>query len=116
MAIVAEGDHGRVYLSPTSEHEAVARTAQPAWRPEQEMNQETSNLVSGRGYGITHWYEIFTARQLVALANFSDLLHEVRDRVKRDALMVSVPDDAKPLTAGGSGALAHADAVATYLA
>jgi putative DNA methylase len=116
MAIVAEGDRGRVYLPPTSEHEAVARTAQPAWRPQQEMNQETSNLVSGRGYGITHWNEIFTTRQLVALATFSDLVHEVRDQLKRDALAASVPDNGKPHAAGGSGPLAYAGAVATYLA
>ena len=43
MAIVAEGERGRVYLSPTDEQDAVARSAQPDWRPEQEMNQDTSN-------------------------------------------------------------------------
>ena len=34
MAIVAEGDRGRVYLAPTSEHEQTARTAIPEWQPE----------------------------------------------------------------------------------
>jgi len=34
MAIVAEGERGRVYLAPTPEHEAVARQAQPEWEPE----------------------------------------------------------------------------------
>jgi putative DNA methylase len=34
MAIVAEGPNGRVYLPPTEEHEAIARSAQPSWRPE----------------------------------------------------------------------------------
>jgi putative DNA methylase len=38
MAIVAEGERGRVYLSPTLEHDMIARSARPAWRPEQEMN------------------------------------------------------------------------------
>ena len=37
MAIVAEGDRGRVYLAPTSEHEQTARTAIPEWRPEAKM-------------------------------------------------------------------------------
>ncbi len=76
MAIVAEGGHGHIYLSPTPEQEALARSAKSAWRPEQEMNQNTSNLVSGRGYGITHWYEIFTSRQQLALSTFSDLVKE----------------------------------------
>ena len=34
MAIVAEGDRGRVYLAPTPEMEAIALTAQPEWKPE----------------------------------------------------------------------------------
>ena len=35
MTIVAEGgDRGRVYLTPTSEHEAVAEAAEPKWTPD----------------------------------------------------------------------------------
>jgi putative DNA methylase len=116
MAIVVEGERGRVYLSPTPEQDAIARSAQPAWRPEQEMNQDTSNLVSGRGYGITHWYEIFTPRQLVALTTFSDLVQEVRERVKGDAIKAGLTDDGKALEKVGAGATAYADAVGVYLA
>lgn len=116
MAIVAEGGRGRIYLSPPPEHEAIAKHAQPAWRPEQEMNQDTSTLVSGRGYGITHWYELFTPRQLVAMTTLSDLLNEVRERTCQDALSVGMADDAHGLDAGGTGALAYAQAVSVYLA
>ncbi|MDW8468093.1 MAG: hypothetical protein RML56_02785 [Burkholderiales bacterium] len=34
MAIVAEGERGRVYLPPTPEHEAAARKAKPTWKPD----------------------------------------------------------------------------------
>ncbi len=34
MAIVAEGERGRVYLAPTPEMEAIALTAQPTWKPD----------------------------------------------------------------------------------
>jgi len=34
MAIVAEGDRGRVYLAPTPEHGAVALRAKPEWKPD----------------------------------------------------------------------------------
>src|SRR5690606_6505849 len=34
MAIVAEGVRGRVYLSPTSEHIAIAESARPEWFPD----------------------------------------------------------------------------------
>jgi putative DNA methylase len=115
MAIVVEGERERVYLSPTREQEMVAKSANPVWWPEQEMNQKTSNLVSGRGYGITHWYEIFTSRQLVALTTFSDLIKEARELVQRDALSVGLSNDNLPLRDSGTGVSAYADAVAIYL-
>src|SRR5262249_35060113 len=37
MAVVAEGERGRVYLAPTAEHEAVADSAKPEWKPEVEI-------------------------------------------------------------------------------
>ena len=37
MAIVVEGDRGRVYLAPNPEHEAAARKANPEWNPEVAM-------------------------------------------------------------------------------
>ena len=39
MAIVAEGERGRVYLAPTPEHEAAARKAKPEWKPDVEFCQ-----------------------------------------------------------------------------
>ena len=116
MAIVAEGDRGRVYLSPTPEHESVARQAKPEWIPDQPMNRETTNLVSGRGYGFFTWADLFTDRQLVALTTFSDLVGEARERVQRDAVTVGMPDDSVPLRDGGVGATAYAEAVGLYLA
>ena len=66
-------------------------------------------------YGLTTFGDLFTARQLVALTTFSDLVQEARERVKRDALAAGLPDDGKPLRDGGTGATAYADAVAVYL-
>ena len=84
MAIVAEGDRERVYLSPTREHEEIARSAKPSWRPDQLMNRDTSNLVSGRGYGFFTWADLFAPRQLAALGTFSELAKEAVERVERD--------------------------------
>ena len=126
MAIVAEGDRGRVYLDPTAEHEQIARQAEPEWRPEQPMNRETQNLVSGRGYGFFTWADLFTPRQLVVLTTLSDLVAEAMKRVRRDHLAsrASRPrreqdtlnvDDGTTLRDGGSGAMAYAEAVGVYL-
>ena len=116
MAIVAEGHRGRVYLAPTPEHEAVARKANPEWTPDQQMNRDTSNLVSGRGYGFFTWADLFTPRQLVALTTFSDLVAEAQARVRRDAIAAGVPDDNRPLCDGGTGATAYSESVGVYLA
>ena len=116
MAIVPEGHRGRVYLAPTPEHEAVARKANPEWTPDQQMNRDTSNLVSGRGYGFFTWADLFTPRQLVALTTFSDLVAEARARVERDAIVAGLPDDSTPLRDGGTGAMAYSEAVGVYLA
>jgi putative DNA methylase len=67
-------------------------------------------------YGMNNLGDIFTNRQLVALTTFSDLVQEARAMVKRDALAAQFSDDGQALTAGGSGAIAYADAVSMYLA
>ena len=92
MAIVAEGNRGRVYLAPTAEHEAAARQAKPEWKPDGDV----------------------TAR-LMALTTFSDLVGEAMARIRADARAAGLPDDDTPLRDGGSGAGAYAEAVGVYL-
>lgn len=116
MAIVADGPKGRTYLSPSEEHVVAAASALPRWKPEEEMNQINTDLISGRGFGITHWYEIFTPRQLVALTTFTDLLADVHEIVKQNAVSSGIADDDIPLSKGGAGARGYADAIITYLA
>jgi putative DNA methylase len=85
LAIVAEGRRGRVYLSSDSTQEATAASAKPPWIPDEEMNQNDSNLVSGRGYGIGFWHELFAPRQQTALATFSDLVRTNHAQILKDA-------------------------------
>lgn len=115
MAIVVEGPRSRIYLSPTSEQEAIALNAMPTWKPEVEMNPHSKDLLSGRGYGFKWWYELFTSRQLVALTTFSELVSEARKRISQDALTAGLSDDNNALRDGGRGAAAYGDAVAIYL-
>ncbi len=114
MAIVAEGEHGRVYLAPTPEHEAVARKAKPEWKPEQPLPDDPRNFWTVQ-YGLTTFGDLFTPRQLVALTTFSDLVGEAMQHVRRDALAAGLSDDSKPLRDGGTGAAAYAEAVGVYL-
>ncbi len=129
MAIVAEGDRGRVYLAPTPEHEAAARKAAPEWKPDVEFFQQALGFRIGN-YGMTKWSDLFTPRQLVALTTFSDLVQEASARIEHDVLGTACPgrtrasrplkehaggtpaplDDDTPLVESGSGVRAYAEA------
>ena len=97
-AIVAEGDRRRIFVSPTNAHIQAAISAEPAWQPTANLPNQAMNL-RVQGYGITHWYQLFTKRQLLAITTFSDLIANVRQMVKQDG-----------------GEEEYADAVCTYLA
>jgi putative DNA methylase len=114
MAIVADGERGRVYLAPNPEMEGIARQAKPEWKPDTPMHGKCRVNVSN--YGLDVYGDLFTARQLVALTTFSDLVQEARHRVKRDAIVAGLPDNGKALDEVGAGATAYADAVGVYLA
>jgi putative DNA methylase len=115
MAIVAESPRGRVYLAPISEHEEIARQAQPKWKPETLM-PENPRWFSPPLYGLKAYGDLFTPRQLVALTTFSDLIPEVIVRVRADAVAAGMSDDGRGLDTGGSGATAYSEAVGVYLA
>ena len=93
-ATVVEGDRRKLFLPPSDKHIQVARSAIPKWRPRQVI--VNTPKVSSLGYGITHWHQLFTERQLTALTVFSDLLSEFKASIR-------IRDE-------------YADAVCTYLA
>ncbi|MBX5450395.1 DUF1156 domain-containing protein [Thermogemmatispora sp.] len=118
MALVAEGPHQRVYLPPAGE----PVIEQPAsWKPTQELSY-APRYMAPILYGMVTFGDLFTPRQLVALTTFSDLIAEARERVLAEAraawgeLDPASAGDERPLREGGSGPVAYADALATYLA
>ena len=115
MAIVAEGERGRVYLGPTQEHEAVASKACTNWKPDMTLPNNTRDFKTPL-YGMNTFADLFTDRQLVALTTFSDLVGEAPQRVRADAVAAGMADDRVPLRDGGTGATAYAEAVGVYLA
>lgn len=115
MAVVAEGDRGRVYLSPTSRHESIALSARPEDTPQTDLPERALGF-RVQQYGMTKWRDLFTDRQLVALTTFSDLVGEARERIRLDSVAAGLPDDGVPLREGGTGATSYAEAVCVYLA
>ncbi len=84
LAIVAEAANGRIYLSPNEDHFNAAKCSMPEKIPEASMNQDCSDLVSGRGYGFTYWHELFTNRQLTVLGTLSELVAKAQDQIESD--------------------------------
>jgi putative DNA methylase len=115
MAIVADGDRGRIYLPPQADHEAVASEAKPDWKPSVPM-PDNPRWFSPPLYGLKTYGDLFTPRQLVALTTLSDLAAVARERVLREAQKAGLPQDSSGLEASGCGATAYAEAVCVYLA
>lgn len=113
MAIIAEGNKGRIYISPLEEHERILGEARPIWKPEQELADD-KRAITCPLYGLTTFGDLFTARQLVALNTFTELVQEVKVKVLSDAI-IGMPFDQKSLDDGGLGVNAYADAVTIYL-
>jgi putative DNA methylase len=98
LAIACEGPRGRIYLPSDAAALRMAASAKP---PDDVPESELPERALGfrvQGYGMTKHRQLFTNRQLVALATLSDLVLEAREEVLRDG-----------------NDKAYADAVATYL-
>lgn len=97
MAIVAEGNRQRLYLSPYHKQEAAAEVERPQDVPAGELPANPRDFKTPN-YGMGTWADLFTNRQLLGLSTFSDLVVEAHEKVR-----------------GDGGSPAYADAVATYL-
>ena len=115
IAVVAEDRRGRLYVSPTDEHSDAEHVERPADVPNQLIPTRNHDVDRLPMYGMPTWADAFTNRQLVALTTFSDLVGEMHKRVLSDALASGL-NEGESLEAGGTGARAYADAIATYLA
>jgi len=114
MAVILEGDRGKIYLSPTDEMEALAKSASPTWIPETPLPDDHRNFWTV-AYGLTKFGDLFTPRQLVALTTFADLVPEAISQIRADALAAGMPDDGRSLDDGGCGATAYAQGIGVYL-
>lgn len=115
LAIIAEGEAGRIFCNST-----------PAQVAATEMS-DLENLTLGpipydprniwvTNYGLNHWEDLFLPRQLLAMETFSSLLADVRDLCVRDGIARGMGENDGRLKDGGGGAVAYADAIVTYLA
>lgn len=113
LATVAEGSRKRIYVWPTSDQVDAADVPSPDDVPSGELGYDP-RAITAPNYGLTRWVDLFTNRQLLALATFNDLVREARERVLTDALAAGA-ERGERLESGGVEGEAYADAVALYL-
>ncbi len=122
LAIAAEGQRGRAYISPSSvQLEAVAQA-------EREIGNINTEFLSvpcrgtfasnaqGRRYGFEYFEDYFLPRQLAALTAFSDVLEELQEKIVGDCAQSGWSGDDAPLAGGGVGPRAYAEAIRVFLA
>lgn len=118
MAVIAEGPNGRIFIAPDASTERHAKSFANAPLVAETRNTVLSGATPTRAmitggvcsaYGIKTWGDLFTSRQIIALATFSDLVSEIKTRII---------DDFKRENTGvnNSRAQEYAEAVSTYLA
>lgn len=115
MAVVVEGNPGRLYVSPNAEQLQAANTSRPNVFPDGPIPLNP-RWFSPPAYGLTRYSQLFTNRQLTAMTNLSDLVIAMRPIIEADAVNAGMNDDHIGLNDGGHGAHAYAEGVSVYLA
>ena len=104
MAVVCEGQRGRIYLSPDSLQEVTAAVDVPPDAPDTRLPDQALGF-RVQLYGMDTHAKLFFPRQLLTLATFSKLVQGVYDKAVADGARASAGDKE-----------GYAAAIATYLA
>jgi len=115
VAIVAEDNGKRVFLPANEEHIAAAKVNRPDQYPDAPIPKNPRDFKTPN-YGLANFADLFTNRQLIALTTFSELVHEAKEQVEKDAVQSGIFNDHIGLKDNGIGAKAYSEAVAVYLA
>ena len=115
MAVVAEGNNGRIYVAPDEIQRTTANVEKPENYPDGELPGNT-RWFSPPVFGLTHFSHLFTPRQLTALTTFSALVKEAQQKAEQDALAAGMKNNRIPLAEGGTEAMAYGQAIGMYLA
>src|SRR5690625_3818183 len=83
LAVIFD-DNGKKYRLPKENEivvgEEIGEKIKDEFLPQEKM-QKISDLVSGRGWGIDYWKDMFSDRQLLTMQTFVEELHEIKDQL-----------------------------------
>lgn len=114
-AVVAEGKNGRIYLPIDTVQYTASCVERPENYPDALLPHNPRDFKTPN-YGMTHFSDLFTPRQLTALTTFSALVAEAQKKAEADAVAAGMANDHLSLRSGGQGARAYGKAVGVYLA
>jgi putative DNA methylase len=114
IAIAARHGDDVVYVAPDAQQLAAADSA-PLVDLEGIQMPEAALGFRVQQYGIKNFLDLFTKRQAFAIKTFARIVAAIHDEILRDAVAAGFANDAIRLDAGGTGALAYADAITAIL-
>ena len=117
MAVVSESPfgQGRWYSSATNSDYLSSDLPTPKGTPVTPLPVKALGF-RVQAYGMNEHWKLFNNRQLTALVMLSDLVSEMRNEVKGDAIAAGMSSDNVALKDEGVGARAYAEAISVYLA
>ena len=88
LAVVVDGSRGRIYL-PSDQSDLPMMSAPEVEHVDQAMTNDR-RWFSPPLYGMPHFTDLFTPRQLTAMMTLSDLVKEIGADVRRDAVVAGL--------------------------
>ncbi|MDR2141352.1 MAG: DUF1156 domain-containing protein [Deltaproteobacteria bacterium] len=114
LAIVAQAQNGRVYLSPDESHVKIANIPRLKLDSNYQIPNNTRDFRT-QIYGMINYDDLFTSRQLLFLTTLVDLISYIQSEVKNDSIKSGWSNDGDGLEEGGTGAKAYSQAIIVYL-
>lgn len=81
VAMSVDAGKGKTYLPGSTEQEEIALATPVEWSPDFKMSDHPQYMAPPR-FGLTHFKDLFTNRQVLSLTTFSSIIHELHQELK----------------------------------
>lgn len=92
MAVVAEGQKGRLYLAPDDQQRAAANVPEPEWKPDYPISRHPQ-YIGVAPYGFELFTSLFSDRQLLLLSTLCDATSDVAQLVQEQCRLQGRSED-----------------------
>jgi adenine-specific DNA methylase len=87
VAVITDGENGKEYRLPNEIEYSISSKAKELINDDYVPNErmlKIPDLVSGRGWGVDRWGDLFSDRQLLAMQTFVQKLEELKQELRSD--------------------------------